>query len=119
MLPCVVLQIDDSETDDDVKVLFNVDEAIDFLVVTGYRKAICNLGLQDKESLKAALLDYHCLLKVKAEMDQFINGLADVGVLEYVRKHPDLLKPLFTDCYHKPLTAGELICGSYVFMYLS
>ena len=74
--------------------------------VTGYRKAICNLTLQDKESLKSALLDYHCLLKVKAEIDQFAGGLADVGVLQYVKQFPDLMKPLFTDCGHKPLTAG-------------
>ena len=70
-------QIDEAETDDDIKVLFNVDEA---LVVTGYRKAVCSLRLKDKENLKAALLDYH-LIKVKAEMDQFGDGLADLGVL--------------------------------------
>ena len=63
------IQIDDAETDDDVKVLFNVNKASELLFVTGYRKAI---GSQDKGNIKAALLDYHCLLKVKAEMDQFM-----------------------------------------------
>ena len=107
------LQIDDAETDDEIKVLLSVDEVSEYLVVTGYRKAICNLGVMDKGSLKAALLDYHCLLKVKAEMDQFMDGLNDVGVLEYIRKYPDLLKPLFTDCSHKPLTAGQLCVCLY------
>ena len=88
-----------------MKVLFSV-EAADVLLVTGYRKAICYLRLDDKVRLKAALIDYHCLLKVKAEMDQFMDGLADCGVLEHIRQYPDLMRPLFTDCSHKPLTAG-------------
>ena len=87
-------------------ILFNVKEAVDILLVTGYRKAICGLGLDDKVSLKAALIDYHSLLEVKAEMDQFMDGLADCGVLEYIRRFSDLMKPLFTNCCHKPLTAG-------------
>ena len=62
--------------------------------------------MDDKVSLKAALIDYHCLLKVKIEMDQFIHELADCGVLEYIRRFPDLMRPLLTDCCHKPLTAG-------------
>lgn len=107
------MQVDDAETDDEIKVLFNVEEVSEYLVVTGYRKAVCNLGLGDKGSLKAALLDYHCLLKVKAEMDQFVDGLADVGVLEHIRKYPDLLKPLFTDCCRDPLTAGQLYMYCY------
>ena len=89
-----------------MKVLFNIEEAADVLLVTGYRKAICDLRLNDKVSLKAALIDYHCLLKVKAEMDQFMDGLADCGVLEYIRQFPDLMRPLFTDCSTKQLTAG-------------
>ena len=83
-------QIDGAEADDDVKLLFNVEEAAELLLATGYRKAICRLGLEDKESLTAALLDYHCLLKVKAEMDQFANGLEEVGVLQYVKEHPNM-----------------------------
>lgn len=111
------LQVDEAETDDKIKVLLNVDEVSEFLMVTGYRKAICNLGVQDKGSLKAALLDYHCLLKVKAEMDQFMDCLDDVGVLEYIRKYPDLLRPLFTDCFHKPLTAGQFTCVASCTLY--
>lgn len=88
--------------------MFSV-EAADILLVTGYRKAICGLTLDDKAGLNAALIDYHCLLKVKAKMDQFMDGLADCGVLEYIRQFPYLMRPLFTDCCHKPLTAGYLI----------
>ena len=66
MIMCQHLaQIDGAETDDDVKLLFNVEEAAELLLATGYRKAICSLGLEDQGCLKASLLDYHCLLKVK------------------------------------------------------
>ena len=62
-----------------MKVLFNIEEAADVLLITGYNTAICDLRVDDKVSLKAALIDHHCLLKVKVEMD---DGLADCGVLE-------------------------------------
>lgn len=34
------------------------------------------------------LLDYHLILKVKAAMDQFIEGLEHLGVFTEVRKNP-------------------------------
>ena len=49
MIMCQHLaQIDGAETDNDVKLLFNVEEAAELLLATGYRKAICSLGLEDQ-----------------------------------------------------------------------
>ena len=87
--------MEDAENDDDVKVIFNVDEAADLLFATGFRKAVCNLGLQDVPIIKSSLIDYHCLLKVKAEMDQFLDGLSVLGILDAIRSKPDVMKPLF------------------------
>ena len=34
------------------------------------------------------LIDYHCLLKVKAEMDQFLDGLCLFGILDVSKPEP-------------------------------
>ena len=79
---------------------------MDFLCATGYKKAVCTLCVEDKGNIRAALLDYHCLLKVKGEMDQFIEGISAVGVLEFVKKHPDVMKHFFVDTPQGKVNAG-------------
>ena len=86
--------MEDAENDDDVKVIFNVDEAAELLYATGFRKAVCSLGLQNVPIIKSSLIDYHCILKVKAEMDQFLDGLSIFGILDAVRAKPDVMEPL-------------------------
>ena len=87
------------------------EEATDQLHQSGYRKPLCRLDLNDKNTLKSALVDYHCLLKVKAAMDQFCDGLQRVGALQLVRTHPKLLKPLFVADTSRVLTPGKpMLC---------
>ena len=58
---------------DDLCAVFAMNEAAELLLSTGFQKPICSLAMEDKECLRSVLLDYHCLLKVKAEMDQFAD----------------------------------------------
>lgn len=99
-------QIENAADDDELRVTLQMDEALDLLCATGYKKAICTLCVKDKTSIRAALLDYHCLLKVKGEMDHFSDGLSAVGVLSFVRKYPDLMRGFFTDTEQGKLNAG-------------
>ena len=46
------------------------------------------------------------ILKVKALMDQFKDGLEAAGVLKYMKKHYHLLTPLFV-CEMQPFTASK------------
>ena len=68
-----------AENDDDMKMVFAL------LMETGYRKPVIHLTLDDK---RAALLDYHCMLKVKASMDQYAEGLEQLNVLQLMQKFP-------------------------------
>ena len=61
---------------------------------TGYDKPLTQLDKEDAEGLRGALTDYHCMVKVKAAMDQFSRGLEMGGVAEYIKSHLLLLKPL-------------------------
>lgn len=69
------MQIDDIQNADDLRAVFAMDESAEPLLSTGFQKPICRLAIQDKECLRLVLLDYHCLLKAKAEMDQFAERL--------------------------------------------
>ncbi len=100
------VQLEDAESDDDVKVLFAVDETQALLLESGYSRPLCNLKLSDKEVLKSMLIEYHCLVKVKASIDQFAEGLGDA--LDLLRKFPSLSKPLFV-ANNEVLTASELL----------
>ena len=58
------------------------------------------------EDILSTLIDYHCLIKPKAAMDQFAEGLQWTGVLHYIKHHDSLLRDQFR--YQlSVLTAGK------------
>ena len=90
------MQLHNAENDEDLKVLFAMDEALDLLLTTGFRKPISRLTISDRFNLIAALLDYHLMAKAKAEMDQFCEGLNTLGFLKAMRATPSIFEPYFT-----------------------
>ena len=79
---------------------------MDLLVQTGFRRAVVSLTLDDVQKVSSALIDFHCMLKVKAAMDQFKNGLKTLGLLNMLEENPSLWKPLFVSS-STPLNTGE------------
>ncbi len=74
------------------------------MLETGYSSPPASLKLSQKDSLKAALIQCHCLIEPKASMDQFIEGLGITHKL--IKNYPGLCKSLFA--YDQvPLVAGE------------
>ena len=88
--------------------VFGVDEVSALLMETGYRKPLIHLTVSDKPGLRAALLDYHCVLKVKAAMDQYAEGLQQLKVLDLMRKYPLLTNPFFISDGEK-ITSSEFV----------
>ena len=86
-----------------------MDEAAEMLMGMGCKKPISKLKIDDKSMLKSSLIDYYCLLKVKAEMDQFAEGLKDLGLLEMMQHHPSLFKSLFVAPTSTHFTPGKPI----------
>ena len=101
-------QLAGAENDDDVKMLFAVDEISALLMETGYRKPVTYLTLCDRPGLRATLMDYHCMLKAKAAMDQLAEGLQTIKVWDLIQKFPLLTKPFFVSD-GKKITAREMI----------
>ena len=81
------LQLDNAENDDDVRLLFEVEEACTLLLETGFSCPLISLKLSQRSDLKAALIEYNC------SMDQFVEGL---GIAHNLMKcYPGLCKSLF------------------------
>lgn len=72
-----------------------MDEALDFLLATGFRKPVSTLSLSDCPDLISTLLDFHLMAKVKTEMDQFIEGLRTFNFLDMLRADPNMWRPFF------------------------
>ena len=64
-----LFQMESGETDDDLIQTFSIDEASELLLASGFSKAILCLTMSDKDHIRSSLIDYHCMLKVKAALD--------------------------------------------------
>ena len=85
------------------------------LIEAGFRKSLQSLTLLDGPGLVNNLKQY-ALVRSKAELDQFCEGLKECGVLEAIREHPAAMEQYFL---HMPmeLTAGEEWCYIIVVVY--
>ena len=83
-----------------------VDEVIDLVSQSGYRKPLPSHTLADKETIVSVVLDYHLMMKVKSCMDQFMDGLKSLGFLDRIQSCPSLWEPLFVGL-SQTLTAGQ------------
>ena len=89
------------------------------LTETGYMKPFEALTVDDKEEVISILIDYHCLIKPKAAMDQFAEGLRCTGVLHYIKNYGSVLRDHFKFRL-SILTAGKSINRSIndTFLYI-
>lgn len=92
-------QLEAADSDDCLREVFDDSEYELVMLDTGCRKVLSQLVLSDKASLQATLKT-HMLLKVKPELDQFIEGLKVCGVLDSARQYPLLMARFFV---HVPL----------------
>ncbi len=60
-----------ASSDAELQQVFKSEEHEALLLETGFSKPPSSLKLSDQDMIRASLLDYHCLVKVKAPMDQF------------------------------------------------
>ncbi|KAL5469173.1 hypothetical protein EMCRGX_G030387 [Ephydatia muelleri] len=80
---------------EEIQAVFSEDIAISYLAECGYTQPISTLQWKMKDDIVSTLIDYHLILKVKACMDQFCEGLETLGVGSIVRKNPSVLRQFF------------------------
>lgn len=89
------------------------EDVINIVMEAGYTKPLANVSLSEKGSLLSIVLTYHLFIKSKAMMDQFREGLEQSGVLSFLKKYEDQMRPLFVN-ERTALTAGKCsVSGSY------
>ena len=64
-----------------------------------------NLKNKPKEEIISVIASYHTVVKVKAQLDQFLEGLKSLSVDKYIKAHPDVMRSLFVHT-GKKLTSG-------------
>ena len=69
--------------------------ACDVLLECGYAKPLSKLKAIDVPQLIKNATLHSTILKIKSELDQFIDGLNEAGILHSIRQYPDFFRPLF------------------------
>lgn len=97
-----------AETLDEFKVVYanHFGELAEY----GVTKPPTTVTLEDRITIVQSVTLHHALLKSKAEIDQFVQGLACLGTMEYIKKYPQLLKDFFSVILReaKLLSSGTL-----------
>ena len=110
------MQLHNAKNDEDIKVLFAMDEAPDLLITTGIRKPVSHLTISDRFNPSATLFNYQLMAKAKVEVDQFCEGLNILGFLKAMRVTPNIFESDFTQIVPN-LTQEVLVLLINVFMY--
>ena len=79
------------------------------LLDCGFVKPTTLVKLEDKVEIIQAIALNYAILRSKAELDQFCEGLQSCGVLDAIRKYPQLTRDFFTINGRPQLTSGILL----------
>ena len=58
----------------------------DILQEAGYTRPIHAAKLEKKDAVIGAVALHHCILSIKAELDELVDGIKSTGFLDYIRK---------------------------------
>lgn len=113
-----------AEDDTEIQAVFSIDEVQSLVYETGFRKPLAHITIGDKSMVASLLINYHCMAKVKAAMDQYVEGLASLGLLHPIQADPSnkylfvdngvtvdagILKELYLFHYHKVNTKNQCV----------
>ena len=75
------------------------------MLACGFTKPIATLGHRDVPSLIECVTLHTTIFQIKAELDQFMEGLKSACVLDMLQAYPHLCQPFFVYS-SQALTAG-------------
>ena len=73
-----------STTDDELRNAFAATDDKNLLLQCGFKIPVSAINLSMKDILVTVLVDYHCIVKCSAVMDQFRQGLNLLDVFSMV-----------------------------------
>ena len=79
---------------------------IDLLIECGFNKPLINIELSDKVNIIQTVALHKVILGSLAELSQFRDGLASLGVLDAIKKYSHLLCSYYCCDYDDKLSSG-------------
>ena len=83
-------------------------EACSFVSECGFLKPITNTVTGDIPAIVSAVFLQYVILKSTQELTQFMEGLDVLGIIQFVRHHPNTLKSLFAYNFIAEVTSEYL-----------
>ena len=80
---------------------------VDCLLQCGVTKPLTQLKVEDVPNIVRNIALHTTVLKVKAALDQFKDGLKEAGILSSIQAYPEYFKDLFIKSNMDSLDAGE------------
>ena len=77
------------------------------------------MTLVDHNKISGVLKTHHCLIKVKAEINQFIESLHSLNIEHYIQSYSELMKVLFVDVEAQRSISAGILCLSNLSINLS
>ena len=90
-------KVGNAENNTEIQAVFAIDEVQSLVYEAGFRKPLAQLSMEDKSVVSLILVNYHCMIKVKAAMDQYMEGLESLGLLSRIQADPSKWKDFFVD----------------------
>ena len=91
-----------------MRALLDSDE-YDFRLDIGCGVLSSTVDLSDRDTIVQSLANYYVVVKVKAQLDQLVEGLDTLGVFDLVRANPRRGRELFVYATPQAMTADDVI----------
>ena len=103
----IIVQLLDTSTEEEFHELLGTED-YNFRYDCGISQPIAHMKFFDCEKIVNAFALHFSVIRVKAELDQIINGLAMFGVKQLAEENRQITRSLFVHFKPMPLTADEL-----------
>jgi len=100
-------QLQSADCVQEVRDLLDSDE-YDFRFDVGMSCLPANFSLADRDRLVQSLSIHHCIVIIKAQLDQIISGLEVLGVYQLIKANPNAMFHLL-HTIPSPLTATNVL----------
>ena len=84
-------------------------EQYDFRYDIGIAQPSQSVEIIDRDRIVQGIASHYAIIRVKAELDQILEGLNTLELQDLIRQNPQKMRPLFLHADPVPLTADQMI----------
>lgn len=107
ILHYILFQLEAAQTVEEMRALLDSEE-FEFRFDVGVSDVSMKLELSDRDRIVQSLATYFTVVRVKAQIDQMIDGLNTLGIYDLIRANPCAMHKLFVS-RPEPITSDFMI----------